>query len=271
MAVAAYRWLRASPAQRRQVGSWLKFVETEYGLAFVEETRLFGKVVVMFMPVVFFWTMLSQCGTEWQNQYERMNKQYLGVIPIPTEASSNIGAILISVMVPSLVKWVYPFLERRGMDVCLVNRMVWGFFFLILGVSVSTCLNYYVDAHTKNIVYKDNVVVSCEGCVNGAWQLPQWFLMALAESLLCPSGIHLCYTQVGKQLKASSFSIFLLSASIGNYLIILIDGFLKGIGSPTNRQWIYLAITSLAFLAFLLLGKFWYVSKETSILQSINN
>ncbi|KAJ9066664.1 hypothetical protein DSO57_1007469 [Entomophthora muscae] len=263
--LACRRWLNASKLQREKVGHWLSFAEKEYGAEFVEETRLLGKVIVMSMPIIFFSMLYDQSGTEWQNQYEKMDKMLLGFIPIPTEASSNINSVFILILVPFLVYCVYPFLERRGIRMPVITRMAWGFFFLIMAFVVSTSLDYYVDRYTENIVYKDNVVVSCEGCLNGTWQLPQWFLLSLGEAMLSPTANQFAYTQVGRQMKASSSSLLLLTTSLGNYVVLILEFPLQGIASSANRQWVYVTIATFFFIVFILLSKFWFVSKEEEI------
>ncbi|KAJ9050863.1 hypothetical protein DSO57_1011081 [Entomophthora muscae] len=112
------------------------------------------------------------------------------------------------------------------------------------------------------MVIEENVVVSCQGCLNGAWQLPQWILLSLSDAIFFPSGMQFAYTQVGPQMKAFSFSIFLLTTSLGNYLVLMLEDPLQQINSDSNRQWVYILISSISFVIFVLLSKCWFVSKE---------
>ncbi|KAJ9066660.1 hypothetical protein DSO57_1007465 [Entomophthora muscae] len=252
----------ATAAQRNTVGHWLRFAEPEYGYDFIEETRQLGKVMVMFVPMVFCWVLYDQNGTEWQNQYEKMDKLFFGFIPMPIEASSNINSILIILLVPFMSFIVYPFLEKRGIQTPLASRMSWGFFFIILAFVVSTLLEYIVDSHAHNMVIKDHAVVSCNGCINGTWQLPQWILLSLGEALFSPTGIQFAYTQVGRQMKASSTSIWLLTTAFGNYIVMVMEILMHPIESAPIRMWIYIAISTVSLAIFVLLNKYWFVSKE---------
>ncbi|KAJ9062403.1 hypothetical protein DSO57_1011080 [Entomophthora muscae] len=54
------------------------------------------------MPTVLYFMLHDQYGTEWQNQYEKMDKVYLGLVSIPTEVSSNIKPLLILIATPFL-------------------------------------------------------------------------------------------------------------------------------------------------------------------------
>ncbi|KAI9294556.1 PTR2-domain-containing protein, partial [Neoconidiobolus thromboides FSU 785] len=217
---AGRRYYAASAEERRSKGHWLNFSADLYGAEMVEETRLFGKVSAMILPISFFWLLYDQNTTEWQNNYDMMNQKFLWFIPLPTEASSNINSILIIVFVPLLSYYVYPFLEKRGIRMPLLTRMVWGWFVMILTFILSTCLQYYVEANSGSQILDGNKVVSCDQCTNGTIQLPQYILLSLGEAMVSPIGLQFAYTQVGRQMKSSSSSIFLLTSAIGNYCVL---------------------------------------------------
>ncbi|KAI0241707.1 hypothetical protein L0F63_004980, partial [Massospora cicadina] len=249
--VAAFRYARATREKRASVQHWLYLAEDVAGKEFVEETRLLGKMLVMSIPIIFFWVLYDQNGTEWQNQYEMMNHKFLGLVNIPTEASSNLNSILIILFVPLLSYVVYPFLERRGLAMALLPRMVLGYLLVILAFIASIILQYGGG--------------QCRGCVP---RLHQRHLAATAmdivvagEAMMSPTGVQFAYTQVGRQMKASATSIWLLTTAFGNYVIMAMEFGVGGLYAPT-RQWIYTGVSSLFFLIFLLLSKFWYVSKE---------
>ncbi|KAI9296644.1 PTR2-domain-containing protein, partial [Neoconidiobolus thromboides FSU 785] len=217
---AGRRYSAASVEERRAKGHWLNFSADLYGAEMVEETRLFGKVAAMLLPISFFWLLYDQNSSEWQNNYDMMGHNFLGFIPLPTEASSNVNSILIILFVPFLSFFVYPFLEKRGIRMPLLTRMIWGWFIMILTYVLSTCLQYYVEANAGLRVIEDGEWQSCKQCVNGTIQLPQYILLSLGEAMMSPIGLQFAYTQVGRQMKSSSSSIFLLTSAIGNYFVL---------------------------------------------------
>ncbi|KAJ9085807.1 hypothetical protein DSO57_1010357 [Entomophthora muscae] len=76
VATLAARRSLAAPRDERQGRHWLSYAEGDYSRRFIEETRLLGRVIVMFIPIVFYWMLYCQNGTEWQNQYEKMDKNF---------------------------------------------------------------------------------------------------------------------------------------------------------------------------------------------------
>ncbi|KAI9296660.1 PTR2-domain-containing protein [Neoconidiobolus thromboides FSU 785] len=261
-AIYAFRgYSKASEEERKSRGHWLNFANDFVDAEFIEETRLLGKVIVMFIPCIFFWVLYDQNGTEWQNQYEHMNHLFLGFVDIPTEASSNINSILIIIIVPLLSYVVYPFLEKKGIKMPVITRMVWGYIFVILAFIVSTILEYVVENNAGSRVVNGNKAVSCVDCLNGTWQLPQWFLLSIGEAMMSPTGVQFAYTQVGKQMKASATSIWLLTTAFGNYIVLGLEFGIGELYGPT-RQWIYTALSFVFLVIFIILSKYWFVSKE---------
>ncbi|KAI9294550.1 PTR2-domain-containing protein [Neoconidiobolus thromboides FSU 785] len=259
--VAGYRNFKASKEEKAAKKHWLEFADDLYGKGMVEETRLFIKVMIMLLPLSFFWLLYDQNNTEWQNNYDMMNQKFLWFIPLPTEASSNVNSILIIIFVPLMSYFFYPFLEKRGIKMPLLTRMVWGWLIMILTFILSTSLQYYVEANSGSQIKEGTKIISCNQCINGTIQLPQYILLSLGEAMVSPVGLQFAYTQVGKQMKSSSSSIFLITSAIGNYCVLGLEIGLKNIAS-TTKMWIYVAISTFFYVIFVIMAKYWYVSKE---------
>ncbi|KAJ9088967.1 hypothetical protein DSO57_1017747 [Entomophthora muscae] len=249
---AFQRYLVASPEERRIRGSILSFACDRYSPEFVRETQLIWRITTMFVPLVFAWMLYDQSSTEWQNQYERMDKNFLGLVLVPTEASTNINYVLVIFMVPFISQVVYPFLGRRVGHIKDTSKLLMGFLFIILAFVVSICLDLILERFPCS-----------EGrCLNGAWQLPQWVLLAIGEAILSPIVYQFSYTEVGPKLKSCASSLSLLSVAIGNYVIVLAEHLFKDIKQSAIRQSIYVLIATIALIVLYLLTRFWYVSKR---------
>ncbi|KAK9746150.1 hypothetical protein K7432_018212 [Basidiobolus ranarum] len=196
---AVKKYSSATADERQRRGNWLNFAEEQVGPLFVEEIRMFGRVLGMILPITFFWMIYDQQGTEWQEQYEMMNKSW-GAFVITTEQSSIFNTIFILIFVPICAKLLYPFLERRGIRFYLLRRMAVGFFLVILSFGVSGGLQYVVKSNYDPVSDADGKVIACPNCLHGAWQLPQWALLSLGEAMLSPTGLQFTYTQVGRQM-----------------------------------------------------------------------
>ncbi|KAJ9078885.1 hypothetical protein DSO57_1002121, partial [Entomophthora muscae] len=242
------RYYRATPQERARHSSWLEFASDKYGSAFVEETKLLGRLVVMLLPFTLAWMLFDQSGTEWQNQYERMDKMFLGLFHLPTETSSGLKTAMVIILVPFMSYVVYPLLDRVGFELSEAGKMAFGFFFMIVSFVISTILEHVLATNTSDMNY------------NGGWQMPQMFLLALGEAMLSPTIIQFSYTQVGPLMKASASSLWFLTVALGNYAIIGIDALAGlGDGSTTTRMWIFSLFSSIGLAIFMLLKVFWFV------------
>ncbi|KAJ9086741.1 hypothetical protein DSO57_1001000 [Entomophthora muscae] len=251
-------------AMGHKAENWLDLVSDSYDAELIQEARQFLRVAVIFAPLIFMWMLNEQNATEWQNQYEMMDKVILG-ITIPTESSSLASALMIVFLLPFMGFVFFPFLERRGIQFGAGARVGMGYGLFLASFFVSTILQYPVQAAASNRVIVNNVVVSCEGCVSGAWQLPQWILSSLGDTILGPSLGMLAYSNVGPKLKASAISLILLTIALANCIIILMEPVLSHLESPINRQWCYVSISSVFFVVYFVLLKTWFVPPASKV------
>ncbi|KAJ9086743.1 hypothetical protein DSO57_1001002 [Entomophthora muscae] len=236
---------------------WLDLAKEDYSIELIQEARQFLRVAGIFAPLVFAWVLTEQSATEWQNQYEMMDKNYFG-ITVPTESSSLGGALMIVFLLPFMGFVFFPFLERRGIRVEAGTRIGIGYAFFLASFFFSTFLQYRVHFYAKNRVIVNNVVVSCVGCVSGAWQLPQWILSSLGDAVMGPALGVMVFNNVGVKMRASALSFMLFTAAIANFLIILMEPILACLKSPINRQWCYVSVSSFFFVVYILLLKLWF-------------
>ncbi|KAJ9086739.1 hypothetical protein DSO57_1000998 [Entomophthora muscae] len=238
--------------------NWLELASDKYSDELVQEARQVLKVIVMFSPLVFVWMLHEQNTTEWQNQYEMMEKTLFG-INVPTEACSVYGVVLSIVLTPATGILLFPFLERHGIKISAGMRVALGYLLILSSFVMSTSLQYWVRFNSTNQVRRNNITVSCAGCINGAWQIPQWLLFSLGEAIIMPAACFLAYSNVGPNMKASAISIAFVSMAMGNYAVIVLEPILSLTSDRILRQWCYVLISSLFLLVYMLLLKFWFI------------
>lgn len=231
--------------------------------SFIKEIRLLSRVVVMFVPLIFYWVLYDQNGTEWQNQHNMLNPY----IPhtgykIQTEQLTVINIILVIIFVPILSYVLYPFLEKRKINISLLQKFNFGFLLMILAFLCSVILQYQINLTDGQLVSNqiDDKQEICTNCLNFIWQLPQWVLLSLSEAILFPVGGQFAYSQVGNQMKASALSLWFLTTSLGNEFVFVFEGVIKDF-EVQNRIWSYIIVASIANVVFLILSKYYYVYK----------
>ncbi|KAJ9049807.1 hypothetical protein DSO57_1020744 [Entomophthora muscae] len=244
--------------KRYHADNWLELAQDKYSNELIQEAHHVLRVITMFSPLVFAWMLQEQISTEWQNQYEMMDKSLFG-ITLPTEGCSAYGVLLAIMFAPTVGFIVFPFLERREIKISAGMRIAMGYFLVVISFVISTSLQYWVVSYAGNQVLTNKVAISCDGCMHSAWQLPQWVFFSLGDAILIPSAAHLAYSNVGPKMKASSLSIVYLSIAIGNYTIIVMEQILAFTSDGILRQWCYVAISFFFLIVYLLLLKLWFI------------
>ncbi|KAL1920748.1 uncharacterized protein VTP21DRAFT_11383 [Calcarisporiella thermophila] len=250
--IAGKRWLAASSEERKRKHGFLDFAEDVVGAPFVEETRQLGRIIYMILPTIFFWMIYDQNTTEWQYQYQMMNNR-MGSYDVSPESFQVINSLLIIVMVPAL-GLLYPRLERLlKIRFTTLRRISAGFFLVCLSFIISGCLQLGVEARYNPVLAADGkTVLSCEECVHCLWQVPQWFILSLAEALASPTGLLFCYEESGSALRAQSSSMWLLMISLGNVVIVALSASVEENGKIVgpSKYFFYAGIGLAAWLWF---------------------
>ncbi|KAF9971243.1 hypothetical protein BGZ73_005845 [Actinomortierella ambigua] len=220
--------------------------------------------------------LLLQSNTEWATQYYQMNGALFGPgSKILAAQFSNIHRFFFITLAPLLSYVVYPFIERRGWEFPVRRRMIVGYFVIILAFTVSAMLYKYVEEaflltgrNTTKLADYDGTY--CEGCVNGWAQVPQWFLFALGECLVTPSGLELVYTESSRQFRAISTSFWMLGSALGSAWINIFDMIMirGGVGA-SERCLIFSGIGVLGAIFFSIIAWFHVPRKNRKSINQV--
>ena len=165
------------------------------------ELRSIGEVMVL-LPV--FWMLYDQQGSIWVVQASEM-KNFGG--KLQPETMGVINPVLILLLLPLFEKCIYPFLERRGVSTRAPFRMMAGMIVAAAAFVVAGLLDLRVNSGER---------------VNILWQLPQLFLITVAEILVSVTGLEYSYEKAPEAMRASVSALYLLTTAVGD----LMGGFL---------------------------------------------
>jgi POT family proton-dependent oligopeptide transporter len=149
--------------------------------------------------------------------------------------------VFILILTPLFSSVIYPWLERKGIQFSTHRRMLTGFVLLILSFVVIFGLEKGIEA----------------GLHPSVWgQILAYFLLTVAEILVYLTGLEYAYAKAPASMKSTIMSFWLLTISLGNYLVSLINGNIsaKGVLSQLTGSSYYLffivlmSIVSLLFL-----------------------
>ncbi|KAL7748436.1 hypothetical protein RI367_006128 [Sorochytrium milnesiophthora] len=260
-------WFHASATERACTDFW-QFGRHRYGEVFAAETGELFRMMAMLSPMPFVWMCYDQSSSEWQDQY------MLTTVPVSPEIWTQvINSVLIIVLVWFMGTYTYPFMERRGIACTPLRRMGLGSCLITVSFAISGILEVFVVSGPQPPKDPDTgKFMKCTDCVSGLWQLPQWFLLSLAEALFSPSGNEFAYTQAGKSMKSISSGIWLLTVAIGNFIVVAVEESLQHNPrfldkNTPNKYWLYTGICLASNIMFVLLAHYWYKYKPGSVLK----
>lgn len=194
---------------------WLDHAEVKYGAALVDNSKILLNMLVMLLPIPVFWALNEQISSTWTLQAGRMDGD-LGVYTVKADQMQVVMQLLVLVFIPLCDAWLYPALERVGVKTTLEKIVVSGWLSALA----------FVAAGSLEIWMRYN-----DGLVHVMWMMPQYVLLALAESIVGVCGYVFVNTEAPSCLKAVLQAALLMTHSFGN----MIDAAVLGVAFFDNQ------------------------------------
>lgn len=254
LAISSYA-LR-NPNSPNTGNSFLDIAKNKFSESAVEGVKSVWKVMAVFTFIPIFWALYDQNGSEWVLQAQKLdlslpftNRQLL------PEQVQSINAILILIFTPLFGFYLYPSLEKRGIEVSAVRKMIVGMLFTLAAFLVIAWLQAQIDTGLK-----PNVI----------WQVLAYTLLTAGEVLISITGLEYAYSQAPASMKSTLMSFWLLTIATGNFLVTKINdniehgGILKSMLTGANYFWFYIVLLLLNTVLFALLLSKQYKNNDLS-------
>jgi proton-dependent oligopeptide transporter, POT family len=199
----------------------------------VEGMRSVFRIALVFLPIVSFWALYFQYGSSWFNQAEKMDRDIFGW-HMESAQMESLNAILILIMVPTFAYAVYPALERAGIRMTLLRRMVIGMFFAIPAFLSAAMIQRWIEGGAHPHI---------------AWQVIQYVLIAIAETMVSVTALEFAYTQAPRSLKGVIMSLWFLTLGAGNFLTSIVRSKIA-FASDTNYFLFWAGVMLVGAIAF---------------------
>lgn len=186
----------------------------KYSSTAVEGVKAVWKVLLLFSFVPVYWMLSDQSTSEWVIQATKLDLSVLGFTLLPQQVQAA-NPVLILILTPLFTGVLYPFLEKRGIRFNEHRKLLSGYVLLLLAFVVIYVLQVKIDAGQQPSV---------------GWQLLAYFLQTAAEILVYLTGLEYAYAQAPASMKSTIMSFWLLTISLGNYLVSLINNNIAGGG-----------------------------------------
>lgn len=202
------------------VAYWLgrkKFVHIPAaGLGFVKQIlsgeglRALGKLSIIYLFIVPFWSLFYQSQSAWVLQAEKMNLRWLGFTWLPAQPQA-INPFLVMVMIPLFSYGIYPAIQRV-FPLTALRKITIGLFVTAFSFVVSAWIETRIVAG-----YRPSL----------GWQGLAYVILTAAEIMVSITCLEFSYTQAPKKMKSFIQAVFLLSISLGNAFAAVVNWFIE--------------------------------------------
>ncbi|MDZ4688138.1 MAG: POT family MFS transporter [Planctomycetaceae bacterium] len=197
------------------------------------------RLVPIYLFVAVFWSLYDQTASAWVLQAEHMDRNWMGI----AWESSQIQAanpIIVMALIPLFAYVIYPLLGRV-LPPSPLWRIAIGFFITAAAFTQSALIETWIDEG---------------GTPNIFWQLVAYVILTAAEVMVSITCLEFSYTQAPNRMKSLIMSFYMLSVSLGNLLVSVINQLIQNPDGTTklpgaSYYWFFTGLMFVASVGFL--------------------
>jgi proton-dependent oligopeptide transporter, POT family len=217
----------------------------EYGDESVDGIKAVWRVMAVFAFIPIFWALWDQSQSEWVVQAQKMDLNWLG-IKWEAEQISFVNAAFILFFVPLFSYGIFPLVEKLGIKVTPMRKIGVGFVLTALSFVMIAIIQQWIDAgQTPNI----------------SWQIYAFVILTAAEVLISITCLEYAYTQAPPAMKSTIMACYLLTVTIGNVIVSVIQSNIANKGFFAQFEgakffWLFVGICSVTAVLFMFISPF---------------
>lgn len=217
--------------------------------AAIAGVRAVLRVLVVFLPIPFFWAVFDQKATTWVLQAKAMEPVTLSLglfdFTLSPAQMQFINPALVMLLIPLFEGLLYPALTRAGLRVTPLRRMTAGMVLAGLAWAVAGSVQAQLDGGARLSMLS---------------QLGPYVLLTSGEVLLSSTGLAFAYSQAPLEMKSTVMSFWNMTIAVANLAVgkaaVLLPDFK---GAPLF--WLYASLTLAAAVALGAIAV-WYTPSE---------
>lgn len=215
----------------------------QFGEETVEGIKSVWRVLSVFAFVPVFWALWDQSQSEWIVQAKSMDLNWLG-INWEAEQISFVNAAFILIYIPLFSFGLYPFLNKIGLKVTPLRKIGAGFVLTALSFVVVAVTQSWIDAGETPSV---------------SWQILAFVVLTAGEVLISITCLEYAYTQSPPTMKSTIMACYLLSITMGNVLVSIIQTNIKNKGFFAQFHgagffWLFTGICAVTAVLFMIIS-----------------
>ncbi len=183
----------------------------EYGEETLEGIKSVWRVLSVFAFIPVFWALWDQSQSEWVVQASKMDLYWLG-ITWEAEQISFVNAAFILAFIPLFSFVLFPALNKAGLRVTPLRKIGAGFILTALSFVIIAIIQGWIDAGERP---------------NISWQILAFVVLTAGEVLISITGLEYAYTQSPPSMKSTIMACWLITVTLGNVLVSVIQNNIK--------------------------------------------
>ncbi|MCB0523565.1 MAG: oligopeptide:H+ symporter [Saprospiraceae bacterium] len=215
----------------------------EYGEETVEGIKAVWRVLSVFAFIPVFWALWDQSQSEWVVQATKMDLNFMG-ITWEAEQISFVNAAFILAFIPLFSFVIFPFFNKIGLKVTPLRKIGVGFVLTAFSFVIIAIIQGWIDAgQTPNI----------------GWQILAFVVLTAGEVLISITGLEYAYTQSPPSMKSTIMACWLITVTLGNLLVSVIQNNIKDGGFFAQFHgagffWLFVGICAATAVLFILIS-----------------
>lgn len=215
----------------------------EYGDDAVSGIRSVWRVLSVFAFIPVFWALWDQSQSEWVVQASKMDLNFLG-IRWEAEQISFVNAAFILAFIPLFSFVIFPAFNKMGLKVTPLRKIGVGFVLTALSFVIIAIIQGWIDAGETPNIY---------------WQIIAFVVLTAGEVLISITGLEYAYTQSPPSMKSTIMACWLLTVTLGNVLVSVIQNNIKDGGFFAQFHgagffWLFTGICAATAVLFMIIS-----------------
>ncbi|MFY0530185.1 POT family MFS transporter [Archangium gephyra] len=172
----------------------------------IESARAVFRVMGIFAMIPVFWALFDQKASTWVIQATKMDLM-VGSFELAPSQLQALNPIMVMMLIPLNNFVLFPWLERKGVQITPLRRMATGMFITGFSYVMVALIQLRLDGGAKPSVL---------------WQAGPYLVLTLGEVLVSATGLEFAYSQAPRQAKGTIMSLWNFTVTIGNQLVSLV-------------------------------------------------
>lgn len=173
----------------------------------VDDTRTLLQILLLYLPLPFYWAVFYQIGSRWTFQANRMNGD-IGFFAFKPDQMQMFNPLFVLMSTPLFNLVIHPIFHRIGIRRPL-QIIALGGILTAVSFSVSAIVQFRVESSTDKTVHM-------------LWQIPQYVLISIAEIMFSVPGLTFSYEEAPKRMKSVVMSFWLIAIAFGNLIVMIV-------------------------------------------------